>query len=152
MQESIEDPGPASLAPLIDSNRDITDPDPEFQFSLPLTITIDETGGGQLSAPKTNTKAELSIPRAIISESSSKSSLIQAELLRPILAGTHLGDPSYLVRLQLHLYTPGASRSWLSRIQTASINVLLEDAPYDEKLDSSDEDEDDDEDEEPMHP
>jgi len=151
MQESIEDPGPASSAPLIDRNRDITDPDPEFLFSLPLTITIDETGG-QLSAPKTNTKAELSIPRAIISESGSKSSLIQAELLRPILAGTHLGDPSYLVRLQLHLYTPVASRSWLSRIQTASINVLLEDAPHDEKLDSSDEDEDDDEDEEPMHP
>jgi hypothetical protein len=151
MQESIEDPRPASSAPLIDSNRDSTDPDPEFQFSLPLTITIDETGG-QLSAPKTNTKAELSIPRAIISESGSKSSLIQAELLRPILAGTHLGDPSYLVRLQLHLYTPGASRSWLSRIQNASINVLLEDAPHDQELDSSDEDQDDDEDKEPMHP
>ncbi|KAH8745152.1 hypothetical protein F5882DRAFT_471688 [Hyaloscypha sp. PMI_1271] len=101
MQESIEDPRPVSSAPLIDINRDSTDPDPEFQFSLPLTITIDETGG-QLSAPKTNTKAELSIPRAIISESGSKSSLIQAELLRPILAGTHLGDPSYLVRLSVN--------------------------------------------------
>lgn len=136
MEESIEDPGPGS------------GPD-QVQFSLPLNITIDETSG-QLSAPKTNDKAELSIPRAIISESGIRSSLIQAKLQRPILAGTYFDEPSYLIRLQLHLYTPGASRSWLSRIQTASINVLLEDAAREEKRHSSDDD--DEEYEEPMHP
>ena len=71
MQESIEEPEPAASAPLIDSSRDITGADPKFQFSLPLTITIDEIRS-QISVSKTNTKAELSIPQALISQICSK--------------------------------------------------------------------------------
>ncbi|KAI0134493.1 hypothetical protein BJ170DRAFT_591468 [Xylariales sp. AK1849] len=96
-----------------------------------LRATVDE-GGGQLSVPQTNRPAELSIPREIISSSVS-SSILQAELLRPIIVGTYHDTPAYLVRLQFQLAVPGGSRSWLSRIQTATINVLLKDAPRDVK-------------------
>lgn len=96
-----------------------------------LRTTVDE-GGDQLSAPQTNHTTELSVPREIISSSVS-SSILQSEVLRPIFAGTYLKSPAYLVRLQFQLVVPGGNRSWLSRIQTANITVLLKDAPYDIK-------------------
>lgn len=112
----------------------------------PLTTTVDE-GGNQLSSPQTNKPAELSIPREIISEGVSTSNF-QSELLRPIFAGTYRGTPAYLVRLQFQVSTPGNRRNWRSRIKTAGINVLLQDAPRD----TGGEDSTDDEDDEPLHP
>ncbi|KAF9771278.1 hypothetical protein IL306_011092 [Fusarium sp. DS 682] len=116
---------------------------------LPLTVSVDEDGG-QLSAPKTNNQAQLSIPREIISAGKA-SSLLQAQLLRPVFAGTYFDEPAYLVRLQLQLSMSGGNRSWLNRIQTADIHILVEDAPRSEKPgapgdaeDSSDDDDDDD--------
>ncbi|KAL2064052.1 hypothetical protein VTL71DRAFT_4546 [Oculimacula yallundae] len=154
MSDPTQETVSASSASLTDETHDMSDTEPEedLQFNLPLQITIEESSD-QLSAPKTNKPFQLSEPRLIISESASKINLVQAKLLRPILAGTYFGDPAYLLRLQLHLYTPGASRSWLSRIQSASINVTLQDAPVsrDDNGDSSEE-EDSDEDEEPEHP
>jgi hypothetical protein len=119
---------------------------------LPLTVSIDDDAG-QLSAPQKNNQAQLSEPRQIISSGNS-SSLLQAELLRPVLAGTYFDEPAYLVRLQLQLSLSGGNRSWLSRIQTVDIHVLTEDAPRDEGQSASDdsEDSDDDEEEELPHP
>jgi hypothetical protein len=124
LSEDSESPMPSSV---FDSDGDDTD----FMspLLLPLTVSIDEDGG-QLSAPQTNTPAQLSIPRPIIS--SEKSPMLQAELLRPVFAGTYFNDPAYLVRLQLRMSLSGGDRSWLSRIQTTEIRVLIEDAPRDE--------------------
>ncbi|KAF4956682.1 hypothetical protein FGADI_3671 [Fusarium gaditjirri] len=119
---------------------------------LPLTVSIDDDDAGQLSAPQTNTTAELSEPRQIISSGDS-SKFLQAELLRPVLAGTYFDEPAYLVQLQLHLSLSSGNRSWLSRIQTVDIHVLVEDAPRDDRQNVSDDSSDDDyEEEEFPHP
>ncbi|OBT46343.1 hypothetical protein VE00_02778 [Pseudogymnoascus sp. WSF 3629] len=107
---------------------------PDLLLTQSFTLTIDQ-GGGQLSTAQTNTTAELSIPREIISSSIS-STIFHAELLRPIIAGTYHGTPAYLVRLQFQLEAPGSSQSWLSRIQNASISAILEDAPVSKKAES----------------
>ncbi|KAH8178996.1 hypothetical protein LIA77_00515 [Sarocladium implicatum] len=127
---------------------------------LPLTVSIDDDGG-QLSVPQTNTQAQLSIPREIIS-SGKRSSMLQAQLLRPVLAGTYLDEPAYLVRLQLQLsLSAGGNQTWFNRIQSADIHVQMEDGPRDEVAsardgeEDSDEEEDetdDDYDEELLHP
>ncbi|KIL84888.1 hypothetical protein FAVG1_11758 [Fusarium avenaceum] len=124
---------------IFDSGGD--DTDLMSPLLLPLTVSVDEEGG-QLSAPQTNTPTQLSIPRPLIS--SGKSPMLQAQLLRPIFAGTYFNDPAYLVRLQLQMSLSGGDRSWLSRIQTAEIRILIEDAPRD--------DAEDDEDDELLHP
>jgi hypothetical protein len=99
---------------------------------LPLTVSVDEDGG-QLSGPQRNSQAQLSIPREIIS-TGKRSDMLQAELLRPIFAGTYFDDPAYLVRLQLQLsLSAGGNQSWLSRIQSADIHVLVEDGPRNEE-------------------
>ncbi|KAJ4143123.1 hypothetical protein BFJ63_vAg100 [Fusarium oxysporum f. sp. narcissi] len=112
---------------------------------LPLTVSIDDDDAGQLSAPQTNTPAELSEPRQIISSGDS-SELLQAELRRPVLAGTYFNEPAYLVQLRLHLSLSSGNRSWLSRIQTVDIHVLVEDAPRDDGQNVSDDSEDSDDD------
>ncbi|KAF5681878.1 hypothetical protein FCIRC_5307 [Fusarium circinatum] len=104
---------------------------------LPLTVSIDDDGAGQLSAPQTNTPAELSEPRQIIS-SGDPSKFLQAELGRPVFAGTYFDEPAYLVQLRLHLSMSSGNRSWLSRIQTVDIHVLVEDAPRDDTQNASD--------------
>ncbi|KAF5693055.1 hypothetical protein FDENT_2315 [Fusarium denticulatum] len=104
---------------------------------LPLTVSIDDDGAGQLSAPQTNNTAQLSEPREIISSGDSPS-LLQAALKRPVLAGTYFNEPAYLVQLQLHLSLSGGNRSWLRRIQTVDIHVLVEDAPRDDAQNDSD--------------
>jgi hypothetical protein len=114
----------------------------DLPLILSLRATVDE-GGDQLSGSQTNHSTELSIPREIISSSVS-SSILQSELLRPIIAGTYLDAPAYLVRLQFQLVLPGGNRSWLSRIQTANITILLKDAPHNMEEGSMDE--------EPPHP
>ncbi|KAJ4269499.1 hypothetical protein NW762_001159 [Fusarium torreyae] len=127
-------------------DSDVDDTEIISPVLLPLTVSIDEAGG-QLSAPQKNTRAQLSIPREIISSGKS-STLLQAELLRPVFAGTYFNEPAYLVRLQLQMSLSGGDRSWLSRIQTADIHVLVEDAPRDERSRSaSDDDESEDDDE-----
>lgn len=108
---------------------------PDLQLIQSFTLTIDE-GDGQLSTPQINSTTELSIPREIISSSIS-STILHAELMRPIIAGTYHGTPAYLVRLQFQLETPGSSPSLMRRIQNASINALLEDASVKKKAESS---------------
>ncbi|KAF5614234.1 uncharacterized protein FSUBG_114 [Fusarium subglutinans] len=106
---------------------------------LPLTVSIDDDGAGQLSAPQTNTPAELSEPRQIISSGDS-SKFLQAELGRPVFAGTYFDEPAYLVQL---------------RIQTVDIHVLVEDAPRDDTQNASDDSDSSDsdyEEEEFLHP
>ncbi|KAF5648298.1 hypothetical protein F25303_5022 [Fusarium sp. NRRL 25303] len=104
---------------------------------LPLTLSIDDDGAGQLSTPQINTPAELSEPRQIIS-SGDPSKFLQAELRRPIFAGTYLNESAYLVQLRLHLSLSSGNRSWLSRIQTVDIHVHVEDAPRDDAKNASD--------------
>ncbi|RBR23102.1 uncharacterized protein FIESC28_04097 [Fusarium coffeatum] len=147
LPEDSESPMPSSIFDSDDDDTELISP-----LLLPLTVSIDEDEG-QLSAPQTNTPAQLSIPRPIIS--SGTSPLLQAELLRPIFAGTYFNDPAYLVRLQLQMSLPGGDRSWLSRIQTAEIRVLIEDAPRDDEQGEDDEEDDEsneDESEKLLHP
>lgn len=108
---------------------------PDLHLTQSFTLTIDE-GGGQLSTPQINRTVELSIPREIISSSIS-STILHAELVRPIIAGTYHGTPAYLVRLQFQLEAPRSSNSLMSRIQNASIKALLEDAPVKKKTEPS---------------
>ncbi|KAK0389307.1 hypothetical protein NLU13_2882 [Sarocladium strictum] len=161
MMELSEDSKPSMPSSAFDSDGDGDQPDLDSALFLPLTVSIDDEGA-QLSTAQKNTPAQLSIPRELISEGKS-SRLLQAELLRPVFAGTYLDDPAaYLVRLQLHL-SLGSGQSWLNRIRTADIHVLLEDAPRDKRPDmrddagdgDADSDEDSDEDdveEELLHP
>ncbi|CZR62704.1 uncharacterized protein PAC_12601 [Phialocephala subalpina] len=137
-----------------DADTDADDVNLDLKLAQSFTLTIDE-GGGQLSAPKTHSKAEPSIPQEIIASGVSSSS-IQSELSRPIFAGTYGGSPAYLLTLQFRLSDPGSSRNWLTRIQKVNISVLLEDAPragnaeqldQDSQSDWSDGDES-----EPQHP
>ncbi|KAF4344187.1 hypothetical protein FBEOM_1865 [Fusarium beomiforme] len=131
-------------------DTDVDESDFLSPILLPLTVSIGEERG-QLSTPKTNNPAQLSIPREIISDKEAPS-LLQARLLRPVFAGTHFNEPAYLVRLQLQLSLSGGSQSWLNRIRTADIHVLVEDAPRKERPsaphDAKDSDNDDEDDEE----
>lgn len=111
-------------------------------------ILEEDVPEGQLSSHLTNKKAEHSFPREIIS-----SSVAQAEILRPVFGGTYKGSEAYLVRL--HFELSGRNKSWFSRIQTANVTVLLEDAPRnqhpsDDEHEDEDEDEDDEDDERPQ--
>ncbi|KAF5561143.1 hypothetical protein FPHYL_6331 [Fusarium phyllophilum] len=132
LPDNSKSPVPSSV---FDSDADETNFTPSVL--VPLTVSIDDDGAGQLSAPQTNTPAELSEPRQIIS-SGDPSKFLQAELGRPVFAGTYLNEPAYLVQLRLHLSLSSGNRSWLSRIQTVDIHVLVEDAPRDDAQNASD--------------
>jgi hypothetical protein len=102
------------------------------QYSQSINFTVDESHS-QLSAPRTNTPEQQFVPPEIISSSISKTRL-QCELLRPLLAGTYQEVPAYLLKLQFQFQVTKGDRSWLKRIQTASISVVLEDAPLVKKI------------------
>ena len=105
--------------------------DRDLAFSQDFTFTVIESSSQLSATPITNDSDELlSIPREIISSRISATKL-QSELLRPIIAGTYNGLPAYLLKLQFQFYDSGGGRTWFSRIQSADISVLLEDAPSD---------------------
>ena len=161
MEESQEISRPAIPPSVFDVEED--DVGLELPLLLPLTVSVDEDGGQLSGPPHRNSQAQLSVPREIIS-AGKRSDMLQAELLRPIFAGTYFDDPAYLVRLQLQLsLSAGGNQSWLSRIQSADIHVLVEDGPRNDETTTAndagnsetDEDEDeasDDFDEERIHP
>jgi hypothetical protein len=102
-------------------------------FSQSFTFSIQDDIS-ELSSVYTNNEEEHSIPRPRISSNvdisnTISSTKLQSECLRPIIAGTYNDLPAYLLRLQFQLQVPGSDRSWLSRIQMASISVVFEDAP-----------------------
>ena len=105
------------------------------EYSQTIALTVNDTHS-QLAAPLTNTPEQQSIPRDIISSSISTTRL-QSELQRPLLAGTYSDVPAYLLKLQFQFLVPKGSQSWLKRIQTASISVVLEDAPAGEVVQKS---------------
>jgi hypothetical protein len=123
VMEEIPSPNDSSLSPPRTTEPNASD----ILLTQSFTLTVDQDGG-QLSSAQTNASAELSIPREIISSSIS-STVLHAELVRPIIAGTYHGTPAYLVRLQFQLEASCGSQSWLSGFQNASISAILEDAP-----------------------
>jgi hypothetical protein len=98
-------------------------------FEQSLTWTLNDSSSQLSAKPKTNDEPGLlNIPREIISASISSTKL-QAELLRPLISGTYFGKPAYLLHLQIAFKDSSGGRDWLKRIQSAEINVLLQDAP-----------------------
>jgi hypothetical protein len=102
------------------------------QFSWTISFAFDETHS-QLSTPRKNTPEEERTPPEIVSSSISTTRL-QCELLRPLLAGSYQSVPAYLLKLQFQFQVMKGDRSWLKRIQAASISVVFEDAPLGEKV------------------
>jgi hypothetical protein len=101
--------------------------DEDLTFSQTFTFTIVESSSQLSSSRITNDEGEtLSIPRPIIS--AKLSATTQSECLRPISAGTYNGLPAYLLKLQFQFY---GGQTWLDRIQSADINVVMKDAPSD---------------------
>ncbi|KAF5724401.1 hypothetical protein FMUND_858 [Fusarium mundagurra] len=147
LSDNSKSPIPSSV---FDNDADETNFTPSVL--VPLTVSIDDDDSGQLSAPQTNTPAELSEPRQIIS-SGDPSKFLQAELGRPVFAGTYFNEPAYLVQLRLHLSMSSGNRSWLSRIQTVDIHVVVEDAPREDAQNAQEDSEDSDSDSEEFpHP
>jgi hypothetical protein len=111
-------------------NTAITEPDNEY--SQTICFIPDETHS-QLSSPRKNTAEEEHTPPEIITSSISTTRL-QSELLRPLLAGTYQTVPAYLLKIQFQFQSPKGDKSWMKRIQAASISVVFEDAPPGEKV------------------
>lgn len=106
------------------------EPDKSLVQSFTFSIEDDES---ELSSSYTNEEEDLSVPREIISSAIS-STILQSECRRPIIAGTYNDEPAFLLKLQFQFIVPGSDHSWLSRIRSATISVILEDAPAEAEL------------------
>jgi hypothetical protein len=99
-----------------------------------FTLKIDERrnplGSGQTKNVAMRIPSELVLPRI-------PATTVQVKLVQPIIAGTYYTKPAYLLRLQLHAKALGNEPGLISRIQSASISVLLEDASVTEKAETS---------------
>lgn len=112
-------------APALNSNNTISS---EPSLIRTFQLAVDDDHAELSSEVQTNTGEHLSIPREIISTSISSTSL-QTEILRPLIAGTYNGKPAYLLKLQFQSQMRGGGQDWLNRIQSATITVVVDDAP-----------------------
>jgi len=99
-----------------------------------FTLQVDK-GRNQLGSGKTKL-VEPRLPREIVLPRISATT-VHVELVQPIIAGTYYSEPAYLLRLQLHIVALDSDPSLISRIQSASVSVLLEDAQVTKEAETS---------------
>jgi hypothetical protein len=110
------------------TNTEMIGVDPEFSQVLEFFIEEDSDDESQLLSPGqvNNNTIDQSVPREIIT--SINSAGLQSECLRPLIAGTFNDEHALLLKLQFQ-FNMLESSSWFSRVQSAIISVVLEDAP-----------------------
>jgi hypothetical protein len=116
------------------SLRIAADSNTKLDYTQSFALKIDERrnplGSGQTKNVEMRIPCELVLPRI-------PATTVHVELVQPIIVGTYYTEPAYLLRLQIHFEALGSEPSLISRIQSASISVLLEDASVTEKAEPS---------------
>jgi hypothetical protein len=103
------------------------DPD-DLLPSQTLVLVIDDDLSLLAPGHYANEGESVSVPREVISETIS-TCRFQYGCLQSLITGKYNGIPAYLLQLQFQFTPPEHCPTWLSRIQSASIDVVFEDVP-----------------------